>query len=148
MIYAKYNKRDDYLIPSQVILGDNITPVWIQQRWTDGEFSEYIVRNGCGHCCTAMTANLKGIKITPYEEYELCRKLWGAPNAGEQQDHFLSIDGKILVANSSEKTTNLGVHLVDEEVITQSIYAPTYPEEFTWGVGAKLPKVAGYVIVD
>ena len=216
MIYAKYNKRDDYLIPSEVILGDNITPVWLQQRWTDGEFSEYIVRNGCGHCCTAMTANLKGIKITPYEEYELCRKLWGAPNAGEQQDHFLSVagivkvlkslgisasyhgavdrknatehicdslkkgkiaiitskpseeypenifstgahyilavgytdDGKILVANSSEKTTNLGVHLVDEEVITQSIYAPTYPEEFTWGVGAKLPKVAGYVIVD
>ena len=100
MIYAKYNKRDDYLIPSEVILGDNITPVWLQQRWTDGEFSEYIVRNGCGHCCTAMTANLKGIKITPYEEYELCRKLWGAPNAGEQQDHFLSVAGIVKVLKS------------------------------------------------
>lgn len=216
MVCAKYNKRDDYLIPSEVILGDNMTPVWLQQRWKDGEFSEYIIRNGCGHCCTAMVLNLKGIKINPHEEFELCRKLWGAPNTNEGQDNFMSVagivkilahfgikatyfgvsdrieatkhiveslnqskcviftsmpseeypnnmfstgahyvlavgyteDGKILIANSSEKTTDLGVHLVDKEVIKKSIYTPTDPRDFTWGVITEIPQSAGYVVVD
>lgn len=216
MAYAKYNKRDDYLIPSEVILGDKITPVWLQQRWQEGEFTQFVIKNGCGHCCTSMVLNLKGIKINPHEEFVLCRKLWGEPKEEKSEDNFLSVagivkvlahfgvsasyfgaierkkarehivdslkdgklviftsmpsqeypenmfstgahyvlavgfteDGKILIANSSEKTTDLGVHLVDEKVIETSIYAPTNPEDFTWGVGAKLPVVAGYVVVD
>ena len=216
MTNVTFKKKDDYLIPSEVLVGDAVTPVWLQQRWSEGEFTEYVIRNGCGHCCTAMVLNLKGIKINPHEEFELCRKLWGEPNTDEGQDNFMSVagivkilahfgikaayfgvsdrneardhiveslnqgkfviftsmpseeypnnmfstgahyvlcvgyaeDGKILIANSSEKTTDLGVHLVDKEVIKESIYTPTNPQDFTWGVLPQVPQSAGYVVVE
>ena len=88
----------DPLIPAYITAGSHKTPVWIQSEWTEGEFSQYIRRNGCGHCCTAMAARLRGVDIDPYQEYLLCRELWGEPNIQKQQDHFLTVAGiqKIL----------------------------------------------------
>ena len=44
---------------------------------------------------TAMALNLNGIKITPHEEFELCRKMWGEPRMGEPlfEDNFISPSG-------------------------------------------------------
>lgn len=86
-----YKNTSDPSIPAIVCRNGASTPVWLQQDWKEGEFAQYIVRNGCGHCCSAMAANLHGVTITPYEEYVLCRKLWGAP-AGTQ-DHFQTATG-------------------------------------------------------
>lgn len=84
-------RHDNPMIPATVCLGEKKTPVWIQTQWQQGEFAVYIRRNGCGHCCTAMAANLHGVTIDPYGIYTLCRKLWGTPENG--QDHFLSVGG-------------------------------------------------------
>lgn len=102
MILASYKFTDNENIPAMVTLGDNSTPVWNQQSWTEGENALYIRRNGCGHCCTAMVLNLRGINITPYEEYMHCRFLWGLPdeNANPPQDHFLSVGGIVKVLKS------------------------------------------------
>lgn len=98
MDYVTYTLTNDDYIPAIIRLGDASTPVWRQNRWDKGEFSNYIQKNGCGHCCTAMAANLYGVKITPYEEYEYCRKLWGEP--GEHQYHYMSIGGITKILNS------------------------------------------------
>ena len=88
--------------PSVITKGKFSTPVWIQQEWTDGEYAKYIVQNGCGHCSAAMALNLCGVKITPYEEYLLCRKMWGAPRQGEPlfEENYLSGTGIENVINS------------------------------------------------
>lgn len=86
-----YKKTSDPTIPAVVCRNGASTPVWLQQCWEEGEFALYIRRNGCGHCCSTMVANLYGISITPYEEYVLCRKLWGAPV--DPQDHFQTATG-------------------------------------------------------
>ena len=90
-------KTDDPLIPAVISAGVYQTPVWIQSEWTEGEFAQYIRRNGCGHCCTAMAARLRGVDMDPYQEYLLCRQLWGAPDEKLQQDHFLTVSGIVKV---------------------------------------------------
>lgn len=86
-------RTDDSLIPAYITAGSHKTPVWIQSEWTEGEFSQYIRRNGCGHCCTAMAARLRGVDMDPHREYLLCRELWGEPDARKGQDHFLTVAG-------------------------------------------------------
>lgn len=95
MNYPTYEYTQNPKIPAYVQVGEKSTPVWIQQLWEDGEFSEYVRRNGCGHCCTAMVLNLHGVNIDPHEEYTLCRKRWGKPRMGEPlfEDNFLSGTG-------------------------------------------------------
>ena len=92
-IYYKYTENAKE--PAIITRDKYSTRVWIQQEWESGEYAKYIQKNGCGHCCTAMALNLSGITITPYEEYCLCRKLWGTPRIGEPiyEDHFLSETG-------------------------------------------------------
>ena len=87
-------------IPAVVRRGGYSTPVWIQSKWTDGEFAHYIQKNGCGHCCTAMAAQLHGVDIDPYREYVLCRELWGPPREEHGQDHFITVSGIVKVLSS------------------------------------------------
>lgn len=89
-------------IPVIITKGNYSTPVWIQQEWQSGEYAQYIRKNGCGHCCTAMALNLCGVKIDPHEEYCLCRKMWGEPRMGQPlfEDHFLSQTGIAEVIKS------------------------------------------------
>ena len=101
MDFARYQLTQNLLIPTIVNIGAMSMPVWLQQRWHTGEYAVYIQRNGCGHCCAAMAANLHGIHIDPHQEYTLCRSLWGAPKElpdEKGQDHFQSAAGitKIL----------------------------------------------------
>lgn len=98
----KYEYTGDTSVPAIITKEENSTPVWIQQEWQNGEFSQYIIKNGCGHCCCAMALNLNGIKIDPHEEYTYCRKLWGEPRMGEPlfEDHFLSETGIAQVIRS------------------------------------------------
>ena len=82
MNYASYEYINEPRAVVRVKIGDAATPVWFQNRWeaSDEQFSEFIVRNGCGHCCAAMAITLGGHRIDPLEEYNLCRSLWGAPD--------------------------------------------------------------------
>lgn len=93
-----YAFTGDAKIPAEVTKKGKTTPVWIQQLWDDGEYKEYVQKNGCGHCCAAMAANLYGVKINPHEEFEYCRKIWGAPIA--PQENFMSVTGIAKVLNS------------------------------------------------
>lgn len=93
-----YKFTDDAKIPAEVTVNGKTTSIWIQQLWEGGEFEKYIRGNGCGHCCVAMAANLYGVHINPYAEYEYCRKLWGAPV--EPQQHFMSVTGIAKVLGS------------------------------------------------
>lgn len=102
MDYPVFQFTGDPLTPATVTYRGNTTPVWLQQRWMEGEFAQYIVHNGCGHCCCAMAAGLRGVAITPYEEYLLCRRLWGPPKElpeDQGQDHFMSVAGIVKVLN-------------------------------------------------
>lgn len=99
MMFAKYCVTDNPAIPAIITLGKHESPVWIQSAWEDGEYAPYIRRNGCGHCCTAMAANLQGININPYDAYLLCHKLWGEPNEAIGQDHFQTVAGIVKVLN-------------------------------------------------
>ena len=218
MIYAKYSYTGDERIPAVVGLGERETPVWAQQLWGDGEYSEFIVRNGCGHCCCAMALTLFGVPTDPHEEYLLCRTLWGAPEivGHERQANFQSAsgiakilrhngipaevcgvpsretamkgitaalkdgrpvifeshprednpdnpfskgehwvmavgyteDGKILVANSSNKVPGDGINIVDEETISAALYLGADPEDYTWGEWRdEFIHGVGYIIV-
>ncbi len=98
MISVNYRFTGNAKIPAEVTVSGKTTPVWIQQLWEDGEYKEYVQRNGCGHCCVSMAASLHGIKINPHEEYAYCRKIWGAPE--EPQQHFLSVTGIAKVLES------------------------------------------------
>ena len=84
-------------IPAKVTRNGKTTPVWIQRYWEDGEYKEYVQRNGCGHCCVAMAARLHGIDIDPHEEFTECRKLWGEPVYPQQ--NFLSVAGASKMLN-------------------------------------------------
>ncbi len=61
---ARYEFINEERAVIRIVLGDRSTPVWFQNRWgsDEREFSEFIVRNGCGHCCAAMALSLP---ITP-----------------------------------------------------------------------------------
>lgn len=100
MTYATYKIIGTELIPSKVFLGDASTPVWHQAKWSEGEYEEFVRKNGCGHCCAAMALNLHGVSITPHEEFTLCRKLWGEPNREQEfpQGNYQTVQGiaKIL----------------------------------------------------
>ena len=201
-----YTYTGDSTQPAIVTRGENSTPVWIQQEWKEGEFAEFIRKNGCGHCCSSMALNLNGIKINPHEEFALCRKKWGAPRMGEPlfEDNFLSEtgieeiiksfginakaygieegkafeasvfienqlkegkqvifwshpsdklpdnpfspgdhyvlavgftdDGKILIANSSQKAhTETGIQFTDRETIEKVLFEGTQTSDYTWG---------------
>lgn len=219
MDYVKYELLEDKYIRALVSLGDATTPLWIQQRWDQGEYAQYIRANGCGHCCTTMAARLHGVDMNPYEEFEYCRKNWGAPISegkmrqgnwisvsgivkvltafgipaacfgvpvdGEYEavDHILSAlkegkqviiwsepsemfpenpfskgshyvlavgfaeNGKIVIANSSEKWTTEGVQLVDPETIAKSLFQGSDPTDMTWGEPENYCNSAGYVVV-
>lgn len=108
----EYTLTANELTPAIVSLGKYSTPVWIQQNWQEGEYAVYIRNNGCGHCCTAMALNLFGVKITPYEEFVHCRKLWGEPRKDDEhkEDNFMSISGIVKVLSSfGVKAQNFGV---------------------------------------
>lgn len=100
MNYATYKLTGEYLTPAEVSINGFTTPVWHQQKWETGEYAIYVQKNGCGHCCTAMAARLHGVDIDPYREFELCRKLWGAPdeNGTPSKINYISVCGitKIL----------------------------------------------------
>ncbi len=95
MANLTYKFTGNKKIPAEITLNEHLTPVWIQQKWEIGDYAEYIRRNGCGHCCTAMALNLNGVKITPHEEFELCRRLWGESRMYEpfDEDNFISASG-------------------------------------------------------
>ena len=100
MNYVTYELIKTELIPAVVSIGGKSTPVWHQANWSEGEYQEFVRKNGCGHCCAAMALNLHGIKITPHEEFTLCRKLWGEPDRDQEypQGNYQTVGGitKIL----------------------------------------------------
>ena len=67
--YPRYSFTNDPLKPATIFLGDHQTPVWIQQRWEEGEYAGFIQKNGCGHCCVAMAARLQGVDLTPMRNF-------------------------------------------------------------------------------
>lgn len=95
---VSYTLTGEFLTPAVIRTETGETPVWMQQRWQEGEFAVYVRKNGCGHCCTAMAARLHGVAMDPYTEYEHCRRLWGEP--GPQQGHWLSTAGIVKVLHS------------------------------------------------
>ena len=217
MEFAKYALTGNEYFPSIVSIGNSSTPVWRQQRWDDGEFQEFVRKNGCGHCCTAMALRLQGIDIDPHQEFTLCRQLWGAPNTDREfpQDNLQSVagitkilryhgvtadyfgipnlakaerhfeealragklvifwshpteefpenpfskhehyvmavgyteEGKILVANSSERWTDTAVHEVDMQTILRALFLGADPIDMTWGERDQYINCAGYVVV-
>ena len=98
MRHVTYTLTGEALTPAVIRVGDYETPVWMQKRWTEGAYAEFIRKNGCGHCCTAMAARLHGVDIDPHGEYEYCRALWGAPEG--DQGHWLSTAGIVKVLRS------------------------------------------------
>lgn len=56
-------------------------------------------------------------------------------------------NGKIVVANSTNKVPCNGVQLVDAEQIKNSLFIASEPQDRTWGELDCLEKDAGYVIV-
>jgi len=101
MYYATYTLVSSDSTPSIVKLGGHSTPVWRQDKWVTGEYQEFIRKNGCGHCCTAMAARLNAVyNFDPHDEFTLCRKLWGEPQKDREfpQDNLQSVSGitKIL----------------------------------------------------
>jgi|GEM_PF-3378572 len=98
--YVIWKRTGNPEIPATVTLGENTTQVWLQAFWKTGADAYYIRHNGCGHCCTAMAANLRGLNITPEQEYAHCLELWGQPDDSKGQEHFISANGIALVLHS------------------------------------------------
>lgn len=96
-ISYEFTKKPE--IPAIITRNGYTTPIWIQQMWEEGEFSKYVQKNGCGHCCTSMALCLNGIEINPHEEFSLCRELWGEPRYGEPfyEDNFASVSGIVKI---------------------------------------------------
>lgn len=110
MAFVRFDRTGDPAIPAVIHAGEYTTPVWIQSSWTQGEYAQYIRRNGCGHCCTAMAANLRGVETDPYRCYMLCRELWGAPREDLGQDHFQTVAGIVkILAHLGVNATCYGV---------------------------------------
>lgn len=140
MDYASYRLTDDECIPAYVMLGEKTAPVWRQNRWATGEFCEFIVKNGCGHCCAAMALQLYDVQIDPHEEFSLCRTLWGEPQG--DQGNWQSVAGitKILryygvgadyfgFTDSTEAATHIERALQNgRQVILWSHPSPDFPE--------------------
>lgn len=207
---ARYEFINEERAVIKIVVGERSTPVWFQNRWAgdEREFSEFIVRNGCGHCCAAMALTMHGHPTGPLEEYRLCRELWGAPKEIRKPDgtkcgqaNFQSVmgitkiirhfgvsaecfgvpeldsvgrhikealdagkevifctrpsednpdnpfsvgyhwvmaagyteEGKILVANSSEKYTDIGAQEVTLDTILRALCLGSEPADYTWG---------------
>lgn len=113
-----YRFTGDEKIPAEITVGEYTTPVWIQKYWEDGEFAEYVQKNGCGHCCVAMAMQLLGKKMNPHEEYTHCRAIWGAPE--EPYGHFLSVSGAAKSLNSFGVDA-VAFAVLDRKAATQQI---------------------------
>lgn len=218
MKYASYKTVNSELIPCVVSFDGADTPVWRQGRWSEGEYQEFVRKNGCGHCCAAMALNLHNVKITPHEEFTLCRKLWGEPvrerefpqgnyqtvsgiakilhyhgvaaeccgvpsqesaarcieealkngkqvifwsnpnedfpeNPFSTGEHYVmavgyTAEGKILVANSSERRAPEGVQTVDIDTIVRALFLGAEPTDLTWGEKGNHRHCAGFVVVE
>lgn len=99
-------------VPARIFLNGHSSDVWLQAKWQDGEYAEFVRENGCGHCCVAMVLNLHGIKITPHEEFGFCRKIWGEPNTEEQirEYNYISVRGMVqILENFGVKAQSFGV---------------------------------------
>lgn len=96
---SKYIFTDNEKIPAIITVGEYSSPVFIQQLWEDGEYASFIRNNGCGHCCASMALNLCGVNITPYEEFLLCRKMWGSPDEKNGEYNYQSVSGISKVIN-------------------------------------------------
>ena len=213
-----YTLTNDAAIPAVIQIGERTTPVWFQQRWEQGEYAEFINKNGCGHCCTAMAARLHGVNIDPHTEFAYCRQQWGIPQKElPYQENWISVsgivkvltqlnikaegfgvpvnkekisaehilkalsegkqviiwsqpsekfpdnpfskgshyvlaagydaNGKIVIANSSEKWTSTGIQLVDALTIEKALYSGSQPLDMTWGESKRHADCAGYVVV-
>lgn len=120
-----YEVTNDNLTPLIVTRGEFKTPVWIQQRWEDGEYARYIKENGCGHCCVSMVARLKGNNdITPYTEYLLARELFSEPSFrfDFKEYHFLSVSGIVKILDKLNiKSNYYGVKNGEEELAYNNI---------------------------
>ena len=100
MEYASYEFINEERARVKVTLGASSTPVWFQNRWQSDpdELAQYIVRNGCGHCCAAMALTMRKIPLDPLGEYRLCRSLWGAPEEVVGEDGKKSGQGNFQSA--------------------------------------------------
>lgn len=155
MIFASYRLQENDYIPAYVTLGQRQTPVWRQNRWDTGEYREFIVKNGCGHCCAAMALQLHGVSIDPHEEFALCRTLWGEPQ--ETQGNWQSIAGivKILryhgvkadyfgIADSHDAAMHIERALTEgKQVIFWSHPSPAFPEN-PFSAGEHYVMAVGY----
>lgn len=56
-------------------------------------------------------------------------------------------DGKIVIANSSEKWTSEGVQLVDADTIGKALFLGSEPMDMTWGESERYSNCSGYVVV-
>lgn len=217
MDFAKYELIENDYAPTIVSIGSRSTPVWRQQRWDEGEYQEFVRKNGCGHCCASMALRLNGIDIDPHREFTLCRQLWGAPvrerefpqdnlqsvagitkiinhfgvkaeyfgvpdlkaaekhfedalktgkqvifwshptpefpeNPFSKNEHYVlavgyTEEGKILVANSSERWTATAVHEVSMQTIMRALFFGADPIDMTWGERDHYINCSGYVVV-
>ncbi|MBQ3235787.1 MAG: C39 family peptidase [Clostridia bacterium] len=99
----EYKVLENELTPVEVAVGEYKTPVWIQQRIDGVENKSQLNYSGCGHCSVSMALNLRGIKVSPWEEYKRCLELFGEPSvsqSGNKQYPFLSVTGMVKVLSS------------------------------------------------
>lgn len=101
MDFARAELVCSELVPRIIYIGTHSTPVWRQSQWNEGQYQEFIRKNGCGHCCTAMALRLNCVyNVDPHDEFTLCRELWGEPQKDREfpQDNLQSVSGitKIL----------------------------------------------------
>lgn len=60
----------------------------------------------------------------------------------------LTEEGKIMIANSSERWTAEGVQIVEADTVRKALYLGSNPaEDTTWGEPARMPACGGYVVV-
>ena len=90
MQYASYELIHTDLIPAIVRIGDAATPVWHQAKWSEGEYQEFVRKNGCGHCCAAMALCLHGIDIDVRQVPDLVPILCIAAGAAEGTTRILN----------------------------------------------------------
>ncbi len=123
MTHPKYYYTGDEKVPAVVKLGEMSTPVWIQKFWENGEYAVYIRANGCGHCCAAMALNLHGVKISPYEEYVLCRKRFGDPRGELGEENYHTVNGIVDIITSYGITAEkFGVPVGESMAAAEHIY--------------------------
>lgn len=66
----------------KVRLDGKETTVWKQSALT-GTYASQLKAHGCGHCCVAMAACLRGKATTPAAVLKMAVNLWGKPGSGE-----------------------------------------------------------------